>query len=468
MRKFTALLLSMTLFVTTLGISVANINPVTVHADNDNAWPDQPSIYGTAACVIEASTGTVLYEQKAHQQMYPASITKILTALVTLENSNLDEEVTFSEEAVYSVSPGDAHMEMQVGEVMSVQDCLYGLMLKSANEVAVGLAEHVAGSVEDFAKMMNDRAKQAGATDSNFVNPNGLHNDNHYITAYDMAMITRDAVKNPLFLSITGASTYNINSSKKKDYPIYQRHKMVLLNAGYHYDGILGGKTGFTDQSGTTLVTYAERDGMTLISVVLRSNGTNVYNDTKILLDYGFENFHLVNVSENDTRFTNDSDDYTDMLTPVFGSDNNAELSIDTNAAIVLPKEAKFSDVSSTVTYDTTNADDNSSTSDVALINYQYKKHNVGSASVVYTSNSPSSGDTVAADSPVVEDDNSDTSTSDSDGNKQSKSIFSSSLLKNIFIVVVIAVVLVVIILLIRKKQRQLNEIRARKRRRAY
>ena len=150
MKKFIALFMSAAMYIGTLSISTFYIDSVTVHAEQ--VWPSQPSIYGTAGCLIEASTGTVLYEKKAHQKMYPASITKILTALVTLENCELDEEVTFSEEAVYSLELGDAHMQMNVGEVLPVEDCLYGLMLQSANEVATALAEHVGGSVEGFAR----------------------------------------------------------------------------------------------------------------------------------------------------------------------------------------------------------------------------------------------------------------------------------------------------------------------------
>lgn len=463
MKRFTALLLSMTLFLSTLSISVFNINPVTVQADE--TWPSQPDTFATAACLIEASTGTVLYQKKPHKKMYPASITKILTALVTLDNADLNEEVTFSSNAIGSIEYGDAHLEMQVGEKMSVQDCLYGLMLKSANEVAYALAEHVGGSVENFAEMMNQRAKEAGATDSNFVNPSGLHDSNHYITAYDMAMITRAAVNNPIFVSISGSYSYSVNSNKKKDYPVYNRHKMLSEYSGYYYDGILGGKTGFTDQSGTTLVSYAERNGMTLVCVVLNSNGVNSYNDTKLLFDYGFENFNLVNVSENDTRFTKDCTNYTDMLTPVFGTDNDAELSIDSNAAIVLPKDADFKKVSSKVTFDALN-NTNTNENIVASIQYTYLKHTVGSASILYTTNENKTT-SVTSPSPDVEETYSDSETVTNDTkNKQPKIKISKSLLKKIFVVIIIAVVFIVILLLIRRKQKQLEEIRARKRRR--
>ena len=178
---------------------------------------------------------------------------------------------------------------------MTVKDCLYALMLQSANEVATALGEHIAGSTKKFAEMMNKRAKEAGALNTHFANANGLHDPNHYVTAYDMAMITRAASKYSVFNDIVNTTTYTIkhNNKRKTDATAIQRHKMVWPTSGYYYDGIIGGKTGFTDQSGTTLVTYAKRNGMTLIAVVLHSNGTNVYKDTKELLDYGFNNFGL-------------------------------------------------------------------------------------------------------------------------------------------------------------------------------
>lgn len=456
MKKFIAMFISTIMLISTFSITTLYIKPVIVQADS--VWPTQPSIYGTAGCLIEASTGTVLYEKKAHQKMYPASITKILTALVTLENCELDEKVTFSEEAVYSIELGDAHMQMNVGEILSVEDCLYGLMLQSANEVATALAEHVGGSVEGFAQMMNDRAKEAGALNSNFMNPNGLHNENHYITAYDMAMITRAAIQNPIFVSITGTTQYTVPATNKKDeLTIYQRHKMTRQYSGYYYEGILGGKTGYTDQSGTTLVTYAERNGMTLIAVVLQSNGTNVYDDTKILLDYGFENFNLINVSENDTRFHEEYDSYTDRLTPVFGQGNTSSLQIDSTDCIVLPKDAAFSDVTSNVSL---NTDEDTPTNSVAEILYNYGDRAVGTASIVYTSDNSVTANVTVTDKDNISN-NKDTQTS-------SKVSIDNKMIRTIITIILNLIVLTAIILLIRKKHKELNEIRAQKRIRRY
>lgn len=365
MKKILSYILIFTITLT----SVLYYSNTDVHAakKSEVSWPASSSIYAEAAVLMEASTGTILYEKKCHKKMYPASITKIMTALLTIENCSLDETVTFSENAVNSLSYDDANIACQVGEEMTVKECLYALMLSSANEVATALGEHIAGSTAKFADMMNERAKQAGATDTHFVNANGLHDENHYVTAYDMAMITRAASEYPLFNEIVNSTTYTIKKNNKRTEPFtsYQRHKMVWPTSGYYYDGIIGGKTGYTDQSGTTLVTYAKKNGMTIISVVLNSNGNNVYNDTKILLDYGFNNFNLVNVSENDSRFTQNS---TSSLTSPFCS-NRDSIYIDKESNVVIPKTASFAQLTANVEF--TSTDDS-----FATISYNFGDRN--------------------------------------------------------------------------------------------
>lgn len=453
------MILSTSIFVTSLASSLINIHTVPVLAQPQE-WPAAPYINGTAACLIEASTGTVLYGKSAQQKMYPASITKILTALVTLENASLDENVVFSEEAVYSLEAGDANMGMYVDEIMTIEECLYGLMLQSANEVATALAEHCGGSVEGFAEMMNEAAKKAGATNSNFMNANGLHNENHYITAYDMAMITRAAISNPVFVSISGSKEYTVGKTNKKAaQTIYNRHKMLFANSGYYYEGILGGKTGYTDQSGTTLVTYAQRDGMTLICVVLDSNGVNVYLDTATLFDYGFDNFKLANVSENDTRFTTEDSNYSTILKPVYGESSDIELYIDKNSSIVLPKDASFTDVTSSVsTVVPENTDSSDSETVVGTISYSYGDTNIGTANIVYDDITES----VQVAAPITE----SKPGADSEDSFDISKYINFDAIKFFLIVVGIVVVIIFIIRYINKKKRELNERRARQRRR--
>lgn len=187
-----------------------------VSAATKKSLPKAPSIIGESAILIEPTTGTIIYEKDPHKKMYPASITKIMTALLTIENCKMDETVTFSDATIHSLQYGDANMGCSVGEKMTVKDCLYALMLQSANEVATALGEHIAGSTKKFAEMMNKRAKEAGALNTHFANANGLHDPNHYVTAYDMAMITRAASKYSVFNDIVNTTTYTIKHNNKR------------------------------------------------------------------------------------------------------------------------------------------------------------------------------------------------------------------------------------------------------------
>lgn len=351
-----------------------------VFANNEikDEWPRQPDVCAESAVLVEASTGTILYDKKCHKKMYPASITKIMTALLTIENCKMDETVVFSENAVNGISygvDGDANFGCQIGEKMSVKDCLYVLMLQSANEVATALGEHMAGSTEKFAEMMNERAKKAGAMNTHFANANGLYDPKHYITAYDMAMITRDASKYSLFNDIVNATSYKVskNNKRKTEDIAVQRHKMVIPTSPYYYADAIGGKTGFTNQSGTTLVTYAKRDGMTLIAVVLNTKGTAAYEDTKTLFEFGFDKFQLMNVSQNDKRF---SEEVTDDLPSPF-SNRSERIYIDKESSVVIPKNINFSKLISEVKFEMT--DDS-----FANITYKLGDRRVGTAKLKF------------------------------------------------------------------------------------
>lgn len=256
-------------------------------------WPQGPPVEAESVVLMDADYGVTLYEKNAHQKQYPASITKIMTALLTVENANLSDVVTFSETAVYGIEPGSSHIGIDVGEQLTVEQSLYGLMLASANEVAMGLAEHVAGSVEAFVDMMNQRAQELGCKDTHFVNPHGLHDENHYTTAYDMALIAKAAYQNRTFRGITGTAQYEIPATNMEEETRYLVNNQKLLSTDeWYYLGCRGGKTGFTDQAMNTLVTYAKRDNCTLICINLHTNGiVPIYTDTTTLLDYGFANF---------------------------------------------------------------------------------------------------------------------------------------------------------------------------------
>lgn len=460
MKKICTYILSLLMLVSVFGqafaFSLTNTYGATV------SLPKAPDIVGECAILIEPNTGTVLYEKDPNKKMYPASITKIMTALLTLEHCDMNETVVYSKKNIESLTAEDSNIQCKVGEKMKVKDCLYALMLSSANEAATALAEHISGNTEEFAKLMNARAKKAGAKNTHFANPNGLHNENHYVTAYDMAMIMKDAIKYPAFLDIIHSTTYTIPANNKRTEPFtsYQRHMMIYPTSQYYDADVIGGKTGYTDQAGKTLVTYAKRGDVSLISVVLKSNGDVVFEDTKKLLDYGFDNFTYVNVSENDTKFNSDS---SNTLVSPF-SKTNASISVDKDASILLPNGVKFDDLDTEVNYKLTD-------SSFATITYRYNGMVLGSVPLRYTNNTIKTKNSTSEKSTeqVTFVSNSDETTtvskksSSSSNTKNSSSGFSfGTIVIIIFIIVIVGGGVGAIVI----HQKKVNEIRNAKRHR--
>ncbi|WP_432627565.1 serine hydrolase [Brotaphodocola sp.] len=251
----------------------------------------EPTVSAQGAVLMDAATGQVLFGKNQDQQFFPASITKVMTALLVLERCNLSDVVTFSKTATTNLESGATSLGIAEGDQLTVEQCLYGLLLKSANEIGNGLAEHVAGSVSAFADLMNQRAAQLGCKNTHFANPHGLNNSTHKTTAYDMALIMRAAVQNDTFRKIDTTTSYNFPATKNSGArTITMGHKMMYPTDTRYYAGIIGGKTGYTSLAGNTLVTAVERNGVRLIAVVLKSAGTH-YTDTKAMLDYGFANY---------------------------------------------------------------------------------------------------------------------------------------------------------------------------------
>ncbi|MGQ9511669.1 D-alanyl-D-alanine carboxypeptidase family protein [Thermodesulfitimonas sp.] len=246
-----------------------------------------PQIVAPAAVVLDLKTGQVLYAKEATRRMYPASTTKILTALVVLQNAKLDDRICASEEAART---GGSAIWLRKGEELAVRDALYALLLNSANDVATALAEKVGGSVANFVRLMNRTAKACGATDSHFNNPHGLPDENHYTTALDLARITRVAMGNKVFREIVATKTKTIRRSAPENLSLLINHNKLL----WRYEGATGVKTGYTTEAGQCIVASAQRDGRELIAVVLGSVGANVWQDAAALLDYGFAAYRLV------------------------------------------------------------------------------------------------------------------------------------------------------------------------------
>lgn len=260
-----------------------------VYEENLHFTP--PPTYSAASVVVmDAATGMILYSSSGEEPKYPASITKIMTALITLEHiTDFDERITFTQRAISDTPRYSSHIAMDVGETLTVYEALYAIMLPSANEVSVALAEHISGSVEEFAELMNRRAASLGAHNTHFVNPSGLPGEGHVTTAYDMALIMREAITHPLFVDIIRARRFDIPPTERQPEVRAIRNTNHLIQEGPHFNpSVIGGKTGFTNAAGHTLVTYARQDGRSLIVAVLGGNNPGTFVDTTALLAYGF------------------------------------------------------------------------------------------------------------------------------------------------------------------------------------
>ncbi|MBQ7821732.1 MAG: D-alanyl-D-alanine carboxypeptidase [Clostridia bacterium] len=236
-----------------------------------------------SAVLIDAASGTVMYEKNAHERLPMASTTKIMTALVALEYADKNAVVTVPAEAV---GVEGSSVCLKAGESMTLEELLYAVMLESANDAAAAVAYIVGGSIEDFALMMNEKAQSLGLTDTSFANPHGLDAENHYTTAHDLARIAAEAMKNEDFRTIVSTYRYKIPMSESGYRYLMNHNKLLKM-----YDGALGVKTGFTKKSGRCLVSAAERDGLMLVAVTL--NAPDDWRDHSAMLDYGFGNYEM-------------------------------------------------------------------------------------------------------------------------------------------------------------------------------
>jgi D-alanyl-D-alanine carboxypeptidase len=310
------------------------------------SWPEGIDITSETGIVMEANTGTVLYSKKMNQKMYPASITKIMTALLAIENCDLDEVVTFSADAIYKGE--GTNIARDVGEQMTLEQCLYALLLGSCNQCAYAIGEHVTGGdISAFVDMMNEKAQSLGCKNTHFNNSSGLPDENHYTSAYDMALICQEALKNETFAQIVNTKTYTIPPTNKheEETVIANHHAMIYPYKvrGYVYEYCIGGKTGYTNAAQNTLVTFAEKDGLKLICVVMKTVKPYQYQDTTNLFNYCFENFTAWNVMENETRFSSDTESFFHSADKIFG-ENSSFVEMDASGTVVLPSNADFND----------------------------------------------------------------------------------------------------------------------------
>jgi len=353
-------------------------------------WPNGPKVYAESAIVMEGNTGTILYAKGIDTRHYPASITKVMTVLLALEHLEMDEEVTFSHNAVYSIDYDSSHIARDEGEILTVEECLYAIMLESANECSNAIAEHIAGTTEAFAEMMNARAAELGCTNTHFVNAHGLPNENHYTSARDMALITREAIKYEKFRQICSTSRYTLRATNKKDQELLMNNHHYMISAyktsQFLDDTVFMGKTGYTTAALNTLVTCATRGGMDLIVVTMKTQGSGqrgvpLYTDTASLLDYASQNFHKVNISENETNFTLGNNELFNTGSAIFG-DSTPLIEMDTDGYVVLPVDADFADASPQLEF--VDEDDSEL---IAVLSYNFAGQQVGSTDLVLSEN---------------------------------------------------------------------------------
>ena len=266
-----------------------------------SGWPQASDISSEAAVVMEDSTNTILYSKNADEVLYPGSTVKIMTCLLALENCQLTDEVTMTATGVSGVTDGGASIASQVDEVFTIEQCLYAIMVASANDIALQIAEHTGGSVEAFVQMMNDRATALGCTNTVFTNPTGLPDENQHTTAHDMALIMQAAIQSDAFRTIAAATSYTIPATNKAAaHNLTSKFTMTDTGNSGFYEGCIGGKEGYTEASGSTLVCAAQRNGMTLISVVLKGASGQTAPDAASILNYGFDQFQIASLGDSD------------------------------------------------------------------------------------------------------------------------------------------------------------------------
>lgn len=402
--------------------------PMTAFAKPD--WPSDTGIESEAGIVMDADSGAVLFGQNIHVQKAPASITKILTALVVIENSSLDDTVTFSHDAVYNVEDGSGNKNaIEEGDTLSVRDCLYLLLMRSSNQAANALAEHVGGSRDGFVKMMNEKTAELGCENSHFANPSGLNDDTQLTSVYDMALIASAAYKNDTLLTISKDKSYRLPATKNNPdgVTIQPEHKLLITTdteSPNYYPYAVAGKTGYTSVAGQTLVTYAIKDDRRQIAVTMKSTQATHYQDTIALMDFGFLRFKNVNISENETAYTSGDQ-------PVQIGDNSyqpSDLSMDTLAVITLPKDASFADAEKTVV---TDLPEDAPQGAVALLSYKYNDRKIGQVYLISASaaEAEANGETASDDGNTASD-SAASNTGASGKSKQAKSSFHLTLPK--------------------------------------
>ena len=373
-------ILSVALFFTSTPVPAFADDPVITPSAQ---WPEAPSLQSAAAVVIEASTGSVLYDKNAYEAFYPASTTKLMTSLLAIEQCPLSDVVTCSKASVESIGWDSSRIGLIAGESIDMENALYAILLASANEVSYAVAEHIGGSVDYFVSLMNERAKDLGCVNTHFVNPHGLDHEEHYSCPYDLALIAKKAMEYTTFRRVSGSYNHKIPATNKNEERwISNTHPFIKKNVVY--EGVFAGKTGSTSKAGNCLVTCAERNGMTLICVIMKApDSATVQAETKALLDYAFNNFTLTPLAA--------SQGSTKNAFPVLFEDEEAlisevasPLSV-SDTSLVLPTGASYQDLTKKITLSPTVAF-TTGENIIGEVNFYYANNYVGSADIIFHS----------------------------------------------------------------------------------
>lgn len=338
-----------------------------IQSNNIPGWPEGPKVMAETAIVMDMDTEEILYAKGIDEKRAPASTTKTLTAMLAIEKVPFETQITFTDE-VNNIEAGSTHIGIKPGETLTMKDCAYAILLASANEVSSGVAEYIGTTVPAFVDMMNQRAKELGCTNTHFVNANGLYDENHYTTARDLAIIAKAAFQNETFREVVKTPYYIVPKTNITDEErwLNNHHKMILQGSEY-YEGCLGGKTGYTEKAGNTLVTYAERNGRKLVCALLADvNIVAQYTDTKALLNYGFDSFQRL-----DTTAVSLSPAKSDELGKQLEEKGLLSTALETTS-ISVPKE-----LTEELTYKTTLENN------MLNIDYYYGKQQIGSSSML-------------------------------------------------------------------------------------
>ena len=349
--------------------------------DSTDLWPVGPQTSVKAALVMDVSTGVVLYRKDAYSPYAPANISQLMTSLIALEFCDLNDKMTMTANAETSVS--GSRVGLTRGESITIESALYGILLASGNEIAYGLAEHISGTKDAFVTAMNTRAEELGCTGTNFTSPHGEDNDKHYTCAYDMGLIAREIFKHPEFRLIAGTRTYTIPATDKKEArPIANKHLMVKKT--YQYSFAVAGKVGYSKPAGYTGVTFAEKDGKTILCVILGASTENaLYDETKALCNWCFENFKSYNIQENElggnatfSALFNETKQFAVTETdPIIG--------IDSKSTVVVPAGVDFKDITKRVDFkEIENYYHGENV--IGTINYSFGGIYVGSAEIIF------------------------------------------------------------------------------------